>query len=323
MGLREAAAAVRKYKNFLITTHTNAEGDAIGSQLAFYRLLKKLGKNAIMMNEDDLPCGYGFLPGVNDIRKFKANIRRLEFDCLAVLDCSDLGRTGEVYRVNRQAKPILNIDHHISNVNFGDVNWVEPHCSSTAEMVYALYKKMRVAFDRDSAICLYTGILTDTGSFRYSNTSAATHRVAAELVEFKLDIPEIYRNIHENIPYQDMTLLARILPRMKRDSQGRIIWFEVRKNMLKDKNITFDLTEHILSFARAIKGVEVVAIFKENLGVKDEIRINFRSQGCVDVNKIASYFGGGGHRAASGATVHGKISAVRKKVLSAIRKSLR
>ena len=120
-----------------------------------------------------------------------------------------------------------------------------------------------------------------------------------------------------------MKLLADILPNMKRLAKGKIVWFQIRHDMLKHKKLSFDLSEHVLSFGRTIKGAEVVVLFKENLGVKDEIRINLRSNGAVDVNKVAKCFGGGGHKTASGATVHGKIDAVRRKVLAKIRESLR
>jgi len=323
MSLKKAVACIKRYKRFLITSHTNLEGDAVGSELAFYRMLKKLGKGATIINEDDLSYGYDFLPGKNNIVKFKKGMEGVKFDCFVTLDCSDLKRTGEVYRMNIDNKPILNIDHHISNEKFGDINWVKPHASSCSEMIYRLYKKLRLSFDRDTALFLYTGILADTGSFRYPNTASSTHKAVSELLKYNLDIPQIYKNIYENIPLEDMKLLIRILPHMRLNAQGKIAWFQLERNMLKKRRLSFDLTEHILGFARAIKGVEVAVLFKENLGVKDEIRVNLRSQGKIDVNKVASFFGGGGHKTASGATVRGKIDQVRRKVLAKIEEALR
>jgi phosphoesterase RecJ-like protein len=189
-------------------------------------------------------------------------------------------------------------------------------------MVYKLYKELGVVIDKPVAICLYVGISTDTGSFRYSNTTSLTHKIAAELLKCGLDVPFIYRNIYENVPYQDMKLLADILPGMRRGAGGKVVWFTIHKNLLKNRLLCFDLSEHLLSYGRAIKDAQVVVLFKENLGSNDEVRVNFRSQGKVDVNKIASCFGGGGHRAASGATVHGDLDDIRKKVLARIRKAL-
>ncbi|MDI6606764.1 MAG: bifunctional oligoribonuclease/PAP phosphatase NrnA, partial [Candidatus Omnitrophota bacterium] len=321
--LKKSIDCIKRSKAFLITTHTSPEGDALGSELAFYRLLKKLGKEAVIVNEDPCPSGYEFLPGIENIKKFKKDLKYPPFDCLVTLDCTDLKRSGEVHSLNSAARPVLNIDHHISNLGFGDINWIEPFSSSCAEMVYLIYKKLKVPLDRESALCLYTGILTDTGSFRYSNTSARTHKIVAHLLGFELDIPQVYKSIYENIPYPEMKLLSNILPGMKACAQGRIIWFQIKHNLLRRRKLSFDLSESILTFGRAIKGAEVVALFKENLGVKDEIRVNLRSQGRVDVNKIASFFGGGGHKNASGITIRGKIDLVRRKVLRKIEESLK
>ncbi|MCX5710714.1 MAG: bifunctional oligoribonuclease/PAP phosphatase NrnA [Candidatus Omnitrophica bacterium] len=323
MGLKQAAVVVRKNKSFVITAHVNPEGDSLGSQIGFYNLLKKLGKVAVILDEDAVPSEYEFLPGKENVKKFKYSPRRrLSFDCFVVLDSSDLKRTGEVWRVNQEKKTVLNIDHHVSNIKFGDVNWVEPFTSSASEMVYKLFKYMRVPLDAATALALYTGIMTDTGSFRYSNTTAETHRAAAELMKYKIDTVQVYKNVYENIPNEEVKLLNRILPSVKKDCAGKLVWFQIPHDLLKGKKITFDLSEHILSFGRAMQGAEVVALFKENLGVKREIRVNLRSQGKFDVNKVAQLFGGGGHKAAAGITMRGTITAVRKKVLAKIKSTL-
>lgn len=337
MSLKKVVACIKSHKQFLITAHTNLEGDALGAELAFWHLLKAMSKRATIVNADNLPYGYEFLPGINNIKKFnrkffaegesakggKQNLKNLKFDCLVILDCSDLARCGEVSGINLNNKTILNIDHHISNGRFGDINWVQPHGSSTSEMVYKLYKKLDIPFNKNIATLLYTGILADTGSFRYSNTSSLTHKIASELIKYGLDVVKIYKQVYENIPVSDMKLLIKILPALRRDASGKIVWFQIKRNMLKNKRLSFDLSEHILSFGRAIKDMEVCVLFKENLGVKNEVRVNFRSHGLVDVNKIAQFFGGGGHKTASGATIKGKIDQVRKKVLAKIRESLK
>jgi len=323
VGLKKVVEYIKRNKNFLITTHINMEGDAAGSELAFYRLLKAMGKRATIINDDNLSYEYSFLPGINQIKKFKKNLKNIKFDCFVILDCSDLERCGQIYKINTANKPVLNIDHHISNQRFGDVNWVEPHSSSVSEMIYQLYKKLDLPLNREIAMLLYVGILTDTGSFRYPNTTSVTHKIVSQLLRYNLDIAQIYKNVYENIPFQDMKLLSKILPTISRDANGKIAWFQIQRRILKNKKISFDLTEHILHFARAIKDAEVAVLFKENLGKKNEVRVNLRSQGKVDVNRIASFFGGGGHKTASGATVKGKIEDVRKKVLAKIRESLR
>lgn len=323
MSLKKVAACIKRNNRFLITTHTNSEGDALGSQLAFYKLLKIMGKQAIIVNEDKVPYGYGFLPGINNIQRLKQNLKNLRFDCFVVLDCSDLSRCGKVAKLSSKDVTVLNIDHHISNTKFGDINWVDSRVSSTCEVIYKLYKRLSVPFNKEIATYLYIGMLTDTGSFRYSNTTSFTHKAVSALLRYGLDVVKIYNNLYENIPFEDMKLLSKILLTLRRDAQGKIAWFKVGRNTLKNKKISVDISEYILSFGRAIKDVEVVVLFKENLGTKNEVRVNFRSNGRVDVNRIANFFGGGGHRTASGATVRGRIDQVQKKVLAKIKESLK
>lgn len=320
MGLKKVIACIKKHNNFLITSHVNLEGDALGSELAFYRLLKKIGKKAIIVNEDSSPRTYSFLPGINKLNIFRKRFSGIDFDCLVVLDCSELARCGVVAALHKDNKPILNIDHHISNRRFGLVNWVETDVSSCSEMIYRVYKEMRIPIDKPAAMLLYTGIFTDTGSFRYSNTTARTHHIASELLGHNLDVPKIYNLVYGNIPFEDIRILLKILPTIKRSCSGKLAWFQIERRILGNERLSIDLSEHLMSFARAIKGVEVTVLFREN--PCGEVKINFRSQGKVDVNKIASFFGGGGHKTASGCTVKGKISRIREMVLAKITRSL-
>jgi len=324
MSLKKVISQIKASSNFLITSHVNPEADALGSELAFYKLIRALGKTGVIINEEVPGLGYEFLPGIGIVKKYKDNIRNIRFDCFVALDCSDLKRTGEVYKLNTAKKPVINIDHHVSNVKFGTINWVDGYTSSASEMVYELYKKFGVPLDKESAFLIYCGILTDTGSFRFSNTSPKTHRVVAELLEYGLDVVEIYKLTYGNLPFKDMELIAKLLNDIKRQNQGRVVWFEVKASVLKKyKNLYADLTDYLMNFARAIKGVEVAVIFKENLGVKGEVRVNFRSQGKVDVNKVAQSFGGGGHKSASGATLYGSLAEVKNKVLKKINSVLK
>jgi phosphoesterase RecJ-like protein len=190
-------------------------------------------------------------------------------------------------------------------------------------MIYKLYKGLGVALDKDTALLLYVGMLTDTGSFHYSNTTPVTHKIVSELLSFNIDVAGIYKKVYQNLPFEDMQLLMAILPTMRYLRKGEILWLQISKDLLKNRTISFDLTEQILTLARTINNVEVIVLFKEALGKKKEVRVNFRSQGKVDVNKVARFFGGGGHKAASGATVKGSLEEVRRKVLAKIKQSLK
>lgn len=323
MSLKKVIACIKRKTNFLITTHTNLEGDALGSELAFYRLVRSLGKRAVMVNDDCLPYGYDFMPGVKKISRLDARSKSLKFDCLVILDCSDLKRCGQVSGIGLCGKAVLNIDHHVSNTRFGSINWVEEDSSSCSQMIYKLYKAMRVPLDKDTATLLYVGMLTDTGSFHYHHTSAYTHYAVAELLGYGLDIQRIYKNIYQSIPLTDIRLLLKILPGIKISASRKIAWFVLHADVFKDRKISLDLSEQLLNFARVIKGIEVAVLFKENLKSKNEVRVNFRSQGKVDVNKVAKLFGGGGHRTASGCTISGKIGRVEERVLHALAQRLK
>lgn len=323
MSLKKVVECVRKNKSFLITAHINVEGDALGSELALYRLLKKLKKKAAIVNADTSFYDYAFLPGLSHVQQLKKKMHILPFDVFAVLDCSDIDRAGEARHLRCDNKLVLNIDHHISNVYFGDINWVDTEASSTSEMIYRLFKILKVPIDKESAVALYVGMLTDTGSFRYPNTTARTHRAVAELLSHRLDVTQIYKNIYGNIPLADMRLITKILAALKNDFNGKVAWISIpRKILTARKNSTIDLTDHLLGFARAIKGVEVAALFKENIKPQDGVRVNLRSQGKVNVNAIARFFGGGGHRTASGCTIHASLAHARNAVLHKIRKAL-
>lgn len=323
LNLRRLLDAVRKNKRFLITSHLNPEGDALSSELSLLILFKALGKEAVIVNEEAPPCEYDFFPLIGEAGRLKKRTKAYAYDCFVTVDCSDISRCGSVADLKLPGKTVINIDHHISNTGFGDINWVQPRASSCAEMIYILYKKLRVPLNKDAAMLLYAGMMTDTGSFRYSNTTAFTHRAVADLMRYKLDIPAVYRGIYENVPFREMKLLSRILAGLRLSASGKTAYFKIGRLLLKKhQKASFDLSEYLLSFARAVKGVEVAVIFKENMDSRGGIRVNLRSQGKIDVNSIAQHFGGGGHRTASGITMQGELDRVAAKVLSRIKRDL-
>ncbi|MDD4909879.1 MAG: bifunctional oligoribonuclease/PAP phosphatase NrnA [Candidatus Omnitrophica bacterium] len=324
MSLKRVREAIEKNKSFLVSAHVNLEGDAIGSELALAHLLKLKGKSVAVVNDSRVPAEYSFMPA----QEYLAGLNEVErqgrrFDAAILVDCSDMGRIGAVKALAERSRTIINIDHHISNARFADINWVVPHASSASELIFKLYKAEKARFDKTSALLLYVGLLTDTGSFRYSNTSPSTHRMAAELLKFGINARDIYSLIYEANPYSDMMALARAFTQLKRDAGGRVIWAKLKRDFFTKRKIKIDVSDQILGFARSVKGVEVAVIFKENLGDRREVRVNFRSAGKVDVAGIAASLGGGGHRTAAGCTVSGNIDNIQKKVLGMIREAIR
>ncbi|MEI6631765.1 MAG: bifunctional oligoribonuclease/PAP phosphatase NrnA [bacterium] len=322
MSLKRAAECIRRNNSFVITAHTSVEGDALGSELALYKLLKRLGKQAVIINEDALPAEYAFLPGVKKIKRFNNTTKAIKFDCFALLDCSDLSRCGKVSGIDFQNRTVLNIDHHVSNSRFGDVNWVDPLASSASEMVYRLFGEMRIPLDKETAELLYVGILTDTGSFHYSNTTGNTHKAAAELLKYGIDVAGIYKEAYSNVPFSQMKRLGKALSDIRRDSSGKVAWALLKDDSRGLEAKAFDLSEYLLSSMRSIKGVEVAVLFREGLPGKGKVRVNLRSQGLVDVNKVAGCFFGGGHRTASGCTIAAKNKVAVSRVLSKIKERL-
>ena len=320
MSIRTVKQAIKKFNKFLITSHINPEGDAIGSQVAMASLLKKLGKESAMLDDSPVPNLLQFMKGTEHILKEMPH--DFNYQAVIILDSPDLARIGRVSEYIKKDPVIINIDHHISNVNFGKFNWVEPEFSSAGEMVYDLFRAFKVKIALDEAIVLYAAIMTDTGSFRYSNTSSKTHRIVAELIDIGVKPYEMHTKIYETSSIQDTNLLGESLQTMKLTDDGKIAWLWVTKEMLKKTKASLEGTEGIINFARSIGGVEIAILFRE-IGTEGRVKVSFRSKGEVDVNKLAAEFGGGGHPTASGCTVFGKIEDVEKKVLEKAKENIR
>jgi len=309
---------VRSNRSFLITSHIRLDGDAVGSELALYHTLRRLGKTALVYNEDRVPETYRFLPGADVIVHNLDSIER--FDAVFVLDCSELERVGrEAERIGAMKK-VINIDHHISNGSFTDWSLVRPGAGSTGEILYGLIVKMLEKVPAEVATNLYTAIMTDTGSFRYSNTGSETFRVAGELVASGADPRWIAEQVYETKPLVQVQLLGRVLGTLKVFFEGRAGIAQVTGKMLDDLDALPEHTEGFVDLIRTIEGIEVAAIIRElSTG---ECKVSFRSKDKVDVEKISREFGGGGHVNAAACTIPGPLGEVRKKVLRAIGKAL-
>lgn len=309
----------KENKTFLISAHIHLEADALGSELALAGLLRKLGKKVIIVNEDVPGEEYNFLPGVSEIQ---SKIERVEYDAAIITDCSDLSRIGKVAKIIDKKKTILNIDHHISNTRFADVNWVQPLASSASEMIFDLFKALKVKISKNDAINLYSGILTDTGSFKYSSTTSATHEVASQLLKCGIDVYDIHRRLNESLSFQTIKSFEKVIRTLEISKDGKVAWIQVSNFLMKKTPALKFETDGLIQFARSIKGVEVSLLFKE-IKRNSEVRVNFRSRGKVDVNSLASVFGGGGHKTASGATIRGSIKDAVLMVLNETEKRLK
>jgi len=317
--ISEIIGIINKYDSFLITSHINPDGDAIGSQFALKSLLEQKKKRVTVVNAEPVPSAYGFLGKWICPGELK---QKPDFEVAIILDSSNLSRLPEVVLSLLLDKILVNIDHHISNEKFGRLNWVDPEASAVGEMIYRLYGKMDCKISRDGALALYVAILTDTGLFRYTNTDSTTHDIASELLKIGIDPHWVAERIYGVNTLASMKLLALALSTIKVSDNGRIGWLCVRSDMLKKTGASFQDTGDFVNYARSIRGLEVAIFFSET-ETKDEIKISFRSKGKTDVNAIAKNFQGGGHPQASGCRIKGKLDEVIPMVIAEVQKALR
>jgi phosphoesterase RecJ-like protein len=289
-----------KHRRFFISAHTSPEGDSLGAQLAMAKAIKLMGKKCDIVNSDQPSREYDFLPGIDRVSS-KPKIKK--YDAAIILDCSDASRIGSALNFLDKGIPVLNIDHHISNSRFGDINLIDAKASSACEILYLLFRALNIKINRSIALCLYAGILTDTGSFRYTNTTALTHFVISELLKWPIDVVGVYRNIYQNLTFSDLKFLNCALTNVKQDPTGKVAWVKINQRLIKKYRPKIDLSDNILNFLRSIKEVEVCLLFRERSGEEKNVRINLRSRNKFDVCKVAQRFGGGGHRTASGVTL--------------------
>jgi phosphoesterase RecJ-like protein len=319
--MQSITKAIKKFNRFLITSHVNLEGDSLGSQLAMANLLKCLGKDFVIFDDSKPPGHYRFLPHVELVRD-KLDMKKGEFDAAIVLDCPNLARTGKVKKAVKSIGYIINIDHHVSNERFGNVNWIEKDASSVGEMVYKLYKKLNCGITKEIALHIYIAILTDTGSFNYSNTSGATHEIVGELLGYGIEPYDISKSVYENKTPGDIKLLAKALSSLNVIEKGKIAYIVVRKKLLKETKARESSCDNFISFARSINGVEAAVFFREDIKKGNLFHVSFRSSGPMDVNKVAASFGGGGHKRASGCIMRGSLEEIKRKVLKKLKSEL-
>jgi len=306
---------INSCRNFLITSHVRPDGDAIGSELAMYHILRDMGKVVVVYNQDETPENYRFLPGSEVI------VNTLEsapdFDVVFVLDCSNIDRIGVVASsIISSIKWMINIDHHISNGGFCEISLVDSKASSTGEILYRLLEKIEIDLTTDIAINLYTAILTDTGSFRHSNTNKDTFTVAGKLVEKGADPQWIAEKVYETNPSAKIKLLTKVLDTLEFNWDGRISSIVVARKMLYDVGALPEYTEGFVDFVRSIEGVEVAILYTEVL--ENNFRISLRSKGRINVERVAGEFGGGGHFSASACMIEGDIDTVKNSIVTSI-----
>ena len=309
-GIKEVLDSIRRRDHFLLTSHARPDGDAVGSVLACCQLLRALGKDAQVVLSDGVPVIYRPLPFADTVVQASAINGR--YDAAILLECDSVARTR---LEGLEGRFLISIDHHQSAKPFANVNWIDPGACATAEMIFRLARAARVKVTPEMATCLYTGLLTDTGSFCYPGTSAATFELARELVECGADPVGIAQNVYFSRPTSKVRLLGAALSNLHRE--GALAWMYVSREEVEGAGALDEDAEGLVNYALGIAGVEVAVFFREL--ADRHFRVSLRSKGAVDVAGIAEIFGGGGHCCASGCCVAGPLSLAAERVLAQAR----
>jgi phosphoesterase RecJ-like protein len=310
--------AFRSHRRFLITSHARPDGDAVGSVLALAEILDQFGCEAVVVFADEAPHIFRTLPGIDRIH-FVADAREIEPDLgtpAILLECDGIPRTG---LAGLEGRCLINIDHHASGREFGMLNWIDEDACAVAAMVYRIALAARVEITPSMATCLYTAILSDTGSFTYSSTNAETFALAHDLADRGANPGQIARDLYFSNPESKIRLLGTALSNLQ--TEGPLAWSWVTTTDMDRAGAGAEDCEGVVNYLISIAGVES-AVFLRELPSTDQYRLSIRSKGKVNVAQIAENFGGGGHRSASGCTLDGPLTEATERILSQLRTEL-
>jgi phosphoesterase RecJ-like protein len=313
--ISEIITAINEGQSFLITAHVRLDGDALGSELALYLMLRELGKNVVVYNQDHTPERYRFLPAAQNIVHDINNVE--QYDVGIVLDCSDLARVGDEAEKIGKIKKLINIDHHISNNGFCSLKMLDAHASSTGELLFRLMREMCFNMSRDICTNLYAAIITDTGNFRYSSTTNETLFAAGNLVKNGADPQWIAENIYESDSPARLKLLAKALETLSLDLKNKVGSMVVTQKVLQETGASWELTEGFVDIPRTVGGIEISILYTQR--GDNNYKLSLRSKADANVEKVAKKFGGGGHIHASACWMKGDIESIKSQIIKAIR----
>jgi len=312
-------AVLREKESILVVTHIYPDGDALGSQLGLGEILKGLGKKVSYHSEERVSHMYNFIPGSEVLAIEEAVLDEVE--CVVAVDCGDSFRLGRDMETLLRIHPFIVIDHHVGHKDFGDMRWVEPRRASTAEMIYELALALGADISFKAAYCLYTAIVSDTGSFKYDSTSARTFQVAGDLIARGVKPYEVAGKLFDNYSLSRLQLLEEVLASLEIHAGGRIAIITVTQQMFTETGATKDDTEDFINYPRALSSVQVAIFLKETR--EELVSVSMRAKGDCDVAAIAMKFGGGGHRNAAGFRLENRnINDVRTELLREVKQVL-
>lgn len=316
---------IDEHNSFLLSTHVNPDADALGSELAFYLILKKLGKKVRVINHSSTPYNLEFLDEKNVLEKFDETIHAKVFDESEVFILLDLNQANRIVKIEKAFRGFKGvkvcIDHHQDTENVFDQVFGGIEYSATSEIIYDFIEETKIVeLDNSIALQLYAGIMTDTGSFRFDRTSPRIHRIIADLLEKGVNPTEVYDKIYDQFKFGRVKLLGYALSTMQLDSTRQIAYMIVKRELLEQTGATEADIDGFVNYCLTIQGIKIGILFYE---LKDGIKISFRSKGEIPVSKLAKEFEGGGHTNASGIRLfHTTIDEVKEKIILAAQRYL-
>jgi len=311
--------------NVFIASHINPDGDAVGSLIAMALSLESLGKNITMYNQSPIPAVYQFLPAFDRI--IRQTAVKINWDTALILDCGNIERIGHFASQIHSIPSIINIDHHITNTGFGNFKYIDSTACSTAEIVYRIIKDMGVLITKDIATSIYTGILTDTGSFRFVNTNRAAFSICYEMIEKGVKPYDVAKYVYGTYSLGRIKLLNLALDSIEIVKDGKLSFMTLTRSMLEETGTNAEDIDGMIHYAKRIEDVQVAVLIQEN---QDEIinspekrlfHVSLRSDGSVDVSALAREFGGGGHQQAAGFSSKNPLSDIKVNIIKWLEKS--
>lgn len=313
--LSQVVELIENEKNFAITTHIKPDGDGLGSSLGLYWLLRSLGKNAEVIVNGDIPPAYRTLPGADEI----LDVRSIngKYDAVFVIECSDITRPGIEGLENTLT---VNIDHHATSEHFGNVNWIDSTASAVGEMIYNLCKAIGGKITREIAECVYMALVTDTGSFHFSNTTDRTLKVASELIKAGARPANISEAVYSNYPWSRIELMRRVLATVRRDESGKVASLRQTLEMRAESEAIDGDNNGFVNIPLAARDI-LACVYMREVG-PEQYRVSLRSKGDINVARVAERFGGGGHRNAAGLRIEGNWDAKESELIEAVKEAV-
>ncbi len=318
MSIPQIINHLKKSNRILLASHVHPDGDAIGALISLGLALQELKKKVRLYNESPIPAVYQFLPSIHLIHRSVGDIT--EYDTAIILDCSDLHRIGEVAAAVSKIPVIINIDHHTTNTRFGKLQYINPAASSTSEMIYQLISAIdHVSIDKGMAYSIYTGIMADTGSFRFANTTPEAFEISHKMVQLGANPHKVAHHVYETISLNRIKLLNMLFDSIELSYNGRLSIMTLTQNMLQTTGTMIEDVDGLINYAKQIENVKLAALLfekKRSPGKKDKrhFHVSLRSEGAVNVASIATSFGGGGHRNAAGFDIQATLPDLKRTI---------